>query len=473
VAVAGLGLGLAAFAVARVRSERDRARYEADKSTEVAQLMARFLQGWSPDAADRGEVSTKKLLADAALRAERELRGRPDMLGATLSLLGDFHTTVGEWTAADSLLARAQAILQPLSERPSADLAATFARRGRLERRMGKPAEARVSLARALVIDRELYGLRHPETLRVQRELALALREGEKVREAEPVLRGILASIDTSGGNPTPFALETMSDLGYVLFQLGRFDEAVATLRPTMDRQRALFGDLHASTLATMRMLGSAERDRGNLNEAEDLYRNALRIARALYGAEHAETESAMFVLALCLARKHDLDAAEDLMRQDLALVERLYGRTHPGVNARRMGIASIRLDRGDLAAAELELRIVLQEARRLRAPSDDQGDALNRLAYILVQRGAPDADRAYRDAVAYDDSRPRGQTDFVTDGLHFLAWAEHRKGDLAAAEQDYRRALAVYERHLPADHPYRVAAAEGLRSVQRRARGQ
>src|SRR6185503_7258719 len=90
-------LGSFAYGFSRATEQRDRARYEADKAIEVSQLMARFLQGWSPDASDRGEVSAKKLLADAVLRAERDMTGRPDMLGATLSVLGDFHTTVGEW----------------------------------------------------------------------------------------------------------------------------------------------------------------------------------------------------------------------------------------------------------------------------------------------------------------------------------------------------------------------------------------
>jgi tetratricopeptide (TPR) repeat protein len=316
-------------------------------------------------------------------------------------------------------------------------------------------------------MNRVLFGHRHPETLRVRRELATVLRDMQRFGEAEPLLRDILAVTDTAGGNLSPFALETMSDLGYVVYQLGRFDESVALLRPTLERQRALFGDLHASTLATMRMLGSAERDRGNLNEAEAMYRQALRIARTLYGAEHAETEAAMYVLALCLERKRDLEGAEALMRQDLAMVERLYGRDHPSILARRMGIASVRLERGDLDAAERELRAIRAGWPRAGLVTEDQGDVLNRLAYILVHRGASDGERAYREAVAYDDSRPPGLADFVTDGLHFLAWAEHRKGDLAAAEEDYRRALAVYERQLPVDHPYRIAAAQGLRDVQ------
>src|SRR6185503_7902726 len=116
-------LGSFAYGFSRATEQRDRARYEADKAIEVSQLMARFLQGWSPDASDRGEVSTQKLLAEAALRAERELADRPDMLGATLSILGDFQTTVGEWSTADTLLARAQAIQERLTNGSPSDLA--------------------------------------------------------------------------------------------------------------------------------------------------------------------------------------------------------------------------------------------------------------------------------------------------------------------------------------------------------------
>ena len=457
-------LGIAAIAVTRIRRERDRARAEADKAAEVAQLMSRFLQGWSPDASDRGEVSTKKLLADAALRADRELRSRPDLLGATLSLLGDFHTTVGEWQAADTLLARAYDVQGRVSPRPAADLAATLVRRGRLFRLTGQLAESRRTLEAALLQTRELYGVRHPETLRVQRELANVLRDRQEFRDAEPLLRSILAAIDTAGGNLSPFALETMSDLGYAQFQLGRFDDAVAVLRPTLEHQRRLFGDLHASTLATLRALGSAERDRGRLDDAEALYRQALRIAHTLYGPVHTETESAMFVLALCLSRKLD-PGAEALMRQDKALFEQLYGANHPGVFARRMGIAAILLDRDDRDGAERELRAVLAGGQR-SGPAEDRGDVLNRLAYILVARGGADADRAYNEAMAYDDARSPDQPDFVTDGLHYLAWAEYQRGDLAAADRDYRRALAVYERYLPPNHPYRIATTEGLKSL-------
>jgi serine/threonine-protein kinase len=462
-----LAVGLLSVDMVRVRAERDRARHEADKAMETAQLMGRFLQGWSPDASDRGVVSAEMMLREAAVRAERELQGRPEMMAATLSVLGDLHTTLGEWGSADSLLSRAQGIQEGFFDEPGIDLATTLARRGRLYRARGDHERAEAALQRALSLHRSLLGPRHLETLRVLREIAILRRQEERWADSEAIARDILGAMSDDDRATWPFALETATDLGYALFQQAQFDEAIEVLGPTLERQRALFGEVHSSTLFTIRALGSAHRDRGDLVEAEALYREALRIAEALYGAEHAETEAAIFVLALVLQRKEELPEAEVHARRSLELSRRIHGPDH-FVQLGRIGlVGTIRLDRGDEIAAERDLRIVLDGVRAAGGGADpDLGDVLNRLAYLADMRGARDAGVLYRDAVSLDESRPPGSPIFVTDGIHFLAWTEHRRGDLAEAEADYRIALGLYRRQLPDGHAYRAAAASGLGAV-------
>jgi hypothetical protein len=104
---------------------------------------------------------------------------------------------------------------------------------------------------------------------------------------------------------------------------------------------------------------------------------------------------------------------------------------------------------------------------RQIYAPDfADIADVLNRLAYITMQRNAVEADALYREATTFDRNRSAAAPVFVSDGLHFLAWAQHRKGDLRSAEATYRRALSMYRRRLPNGHAYRAAAATGLGSV-------
>ena len=467
--VLALTIGLLAFDMARVRGERDLARLEAAKAAENAQLMSRFFQSWNPDAADRGEISAEAVLRESGRRAERELRNQPETLAATLSLLGDMERNLGQWRMADSLLTRALAIQERLYDEPNVDLAATLARRGELYAVRSEWAAAEASLRRALALYRKVLGPRRIETLRVQRQLGYVLRNIGNLREAEIQLREVLASIDDEDRASSPFALETASDLGYTLFLEARYDEAIALLRPTLERQQRIFGDRYGPSLFTMRAIGSALRDRGDLDEAESLYREALRIARAVYGDEHRETQIVLHVLSIALERKGELEEAERLERQSLVLAERTYGPDHFDVSNRLAALGGLRLERGDPVEAERLLRRALALLRHI-APSGhpEEGDILNRLAYIRIASGAADADELYREAVAFERARPAGSPSFVTDGIHYLAWAEHRKGDLAEAEADYRRALGLYRRQLPIGHAYRAAAAMGLGEVLR-----
>ena len=78
--------------------------------------------------------------------------------------------------------------------------------------------------------------------------------------------------------------------------------------------------------------------------------------------------------------------------------------------------------------------------------------------------RNAPDAERMYREAVAFEQRRPPDGPLFATDGYEHLGAVALERGDRALAERMFRRALGLYERQLPEGHPYRVQAAEGLR---------
>ena len=450
----------------RMAQERELAQLEAAKSAQNAQLLAGFFENWHPDAADRGAVNSPSVVRDAVVRAESDLRDKPEMLAAALSVLGDLLTSLHETHAADSLLQRALT-MQQRERAPSADLAATLFRRGRLHFVMGEFDAAILSLRRSHGIYLRVFGPRHPETLRAQREIALNLREVGKISEAEGLLRDVMSSLEATGSQSSPFGLETAGALGYTYFLEARYDEAISILRTTLDRQRSVLGERYGPTLGTMRWLGSALRDNGNLDEAEQLYREAVRIARQLYGNDHQQTIWGEQVLSMLLERRGELEEAETLARHEIASSSRIFDADHPHVVFEKARLGGILLDRGNWREAEILLREGLAKMRRLYPPDyPDLADLLNRLAYISVERNATDANELYRDASTFDRKRPAGAPVFVTDGLHFLAAAQHRKRDLQIAESTYRRALAMYRKQLPPGHAYRAATELGLGAV-------
>jgi len=460
--------GFASLYVSRIREERDRAQREVAKTTEMTTALRRVFRGWSPDAADRGKVSAETLLGDAVRRARLELGGEPEVLAATLSMLGDMHSAVGQRAAADSVLSQALLIQQRLSTVSSHDLAATLSRRGWLLQESGRLAEAETSLRGALAIFESLPGGERQEAIETHHGLGMLLRQQHKLAEAETQYREILRMLPA---RQQFLRSEATAELGYVLFMQGRYQEAVELLRPALALQRRLTGTVHKSTLRTMRYLASSLRGPALLAEAEALDREAVEVARTLYGENHPETTATLGSLVIVLERKGDFVAADSVSSAMTLSGRMFFMAEQTALSWRTLG--AIRLVLGERADAERMLRRALTGVRAvLPQGHPDEGDMLNRLAYLLLSRNAPDADTIYAQAVAFDRRRPSNGPYFMTDGYEYLAWAARHKGDLALSETLYRRAVTLYEKELPVGHPYRVQAEVGLRETLEELRG-
>jgi serine/threonine-protein kinase len=463
-----LSVGFAGLYTVRVKSERDRARREADKATESARLLRGLFRNWDPDAADRQAASSAQILADAARQVERELRHRPETLAIALSVLGDLNTSIGETAAAAALLARAESIQERLAGAP-ADLAATLAHRGRLQQVLGDLRGAERAFRRSHAIYLELLGADDAETLGAQGNLALVVQASQRLGEAEALFRDVVAR---TPAEDEPRALIAAANLGYVLFLRARYVEAATLLRPTLERARAVLGDSHPLTLQTMSALSSSLRDPRRFAEAEALVREAHELRRKLYGDERPETRGSAAGLAVFLERKGDFEEAERWSRFSIATGIDGTG-VHVETALRLRTLGGIRLVRGDAAEAEALLRRALAVLRELFPESThaDEGDVLNRLAFLADLRRAADADALYQQAVAFDRARGAGPY-FVTDGYDYLARVAERQGDRALAESLYRRAVVLYTEQLPAGHPYRRAAESGLAELTARGDG-
>lgn len=456
-------IGLTLAYLSRVRTERDLARHEATKAAENAATLRELFRGWNPDAADRDKVSVGMLLDEAARRAHVGLRNQPEVLAATLSMIGDLQAGIGRKAAADSLLSEALTILERPG-RASRDLAVALSRRGSLLNQLGRTAEAEVSLRRALLMYQSVFASGTVEVVQAQRDLAEALWKLQRHAEADSLLRAAAAGVPRGD---MPISTEIRSELGYVLFLEGRYDEAVAELRPVLATQRRIMGTLNSSTLNTMRRLASALRGPAAFAEAEALDREALAMSRTLFGAAHAQSAGTAGSLAVLLEREGNLVAADSFARAALAASIPLYGEKSDAVVLMLRTLGGIRLALGDVVEAEQLLRRSLAAFPAAFPPGNpDEGDVLNRLASLLINRRAADADSIYRRAVNFERARSLTEPYFITDGYEYLGAAAAAKGDVTLAERMYRRAITLYAQELPKRHPYREQAERGLAAL-------
>ena len=264
-AVAALALLVAVvvFYTQRLQTERDRARYEADKATRISALLTDLLRGADPfRTPDNTEPTVQSLLDRGATRAATELADRPDLQTEMFALIGRTFERMGRRDKALPLLEQAVATGRRALGPADARLAQSLNNLGVLHREMGQPAKAEPLLREALAMRRQVLGPRHADVAITLVELSRDLRDQGKVADSEPLAREAL------------------------------------------DIRRAVYGEEHRETATSKSDLAQVLMRRGDLAGAERLFGQTLATTQRVLGPEHPNTAYSMMFLAQILLRQ-------------------------------------------------------------------------------------------------------------------------------------------------------------------------
>src|SRR5690606_31003897 len=103
--------------------------------------------------------------------------------------------------------------------------------------------------------------------------------------------------------------------------------------------------------------LGNLLHDLGKLDEAEALHRQALDVYRALYGEAHPRVAYGMSNLGAMLIDREAYDAAATLYHDALAIQREAWGSHHRRIAISLIGLGRARRGMGDVVAAEASFR--------------------------------------------------------------------------------------------------------------------
>jgi tetratricopeptide (TPR) repeat protein len=480
-AVAGVGAAIALLMIAsvyyamRIQAERDYAQLEATKARQSAALLERMFTTWNPTGNDVTRLAAGDVLRMAEISAgftdaagsslETGLpRHDVELRASMLSLLGGLHTSLADFERSGALLERARAIQEQSGGDRRLDLAATLTRQGQLFEVLSRYSDGEGALRRAI----EIYDRDAPDAadgLHARMALASLLQRAQRFEEAVVLCQYVL---EHTRRNPDSrdsrwLAAWARVELGDLLTQLSRTAEAIGVLDEARREHERWFGRLHGLTLRATFSLAHALRDHGELAQSEERYREALDLARTLFGEDAPRTADMRWLFALLLNRRAKFTEAEAELRQSNERWERVGRATGQSRLALLMATGDLRLERGDITTASATLEQGLKEMRAMLGGSPDEGDILNRLAFIQLTRNDGRGRDTYREAVAFHRARQPNAPLFASDGIEYLAWAMRRMGEPREAEATYRQALTVYRGRVDAGHPALVRAWLGL----------
>jgi tetratricopeptide (TPR) repeat protein len=207
---------------------------------------------------------------------------------------------------------------------------------------------------------------------------------------------------------------QSMNSMGVVLKELGRFDEAQATLARSLAISTATLGESHPVTSKAMANLGLLLDGQGRDAEAEKYQRRALAAREAALGPDHLEVS---FVLG------------------NLSSVLLDLGRTDEALAAARRGLAIREKQTGADSEHTADGLSYVAQAQRAQGKLGEAAETNRRSLAILEKKGA-------------------GRDPNIGVLLSRLAEISEEQGRWAEALAYYRRVKENYEAALGPDHP-------------------
>jgi tetratricopeptide (TPR) repeat protein len=225
---------------------------------------------------------------------------------------------------------------------------------GRYLLKQARLRDAQTVLERAVVLARDLYGVRHPRLSDASNNLARVLQKLGDVSTAAAHFETALSIDRDIYGSADPRVAAVSNNYGMCLLATGKFDEAKHHFEWALSVYRKTYGDQSAKVASVLNNLGCALRDGGmDADGARQHFEDALRVAEIACGANHPTTSSILYNTAVLSRNAGDFEAAERAIRRALLIDEAAFGPGHPDVARDLVELSRVLGDAGQLAQAK------------------------------------------------------------------------------------------------------------------------
>lgn len=437
---------LAAWAVTatvqgtRLAAERDRAESESETATRVTGFLTDLLGAVDPREAQGSEPTVREVLERGVARIG-ELEDQPAVQADLYMTTGKVYDALGDFEAADSLLARALELRRGLyGYGPHEELAEVQVLLGRLRMEQGRFDEAEPYMARALEQRRALHPEGSEGIADDMVELGDAYRLLGRADDALALYRDALATYEGLDAPPRASIAITRNNVALVHHEAGRLADALPGYERAVEELLDTLGPRHPYSLILQHNLAGFNRSLGRYAIADSIFREVLAVEREVNPGT-PDVASTLANLGITLRLRGYYDEAAAALLEALELLEPL-GPTHPSVTLRLRNLAHVRIDQGRFAEAESLLRD-FGRRRVERVGPEGETSAIQDLGIVYRQAGRYDEARR-----ALDDALERRRREFeephpaTVEVLEALAHTHWDAGDTDRAAAAFGEAL-------------------------------
>jgi serine/threonine protein kinase/Tfp pilus assembly protein PilF len=244
---------------------------------------------------------------------------------------------------------------------------------------------------------------------------------------------------------PTNSAVaEALNNLGAIRYDLGDYAGAEDAARQALAIRMRLFGPNNTNVALSLNNLGYALATQNKLAEAEETTQQALDIRKRLLPAGHPDISMTLVNLAGIQYERARFSQVEENFHEAAQSFEKAGNGVAVGVVQANLGTVYAR--RGDLEAAEkIHEKTLALRTNLFKGDHPHLEISLTQLALVLIARGKlDDAENRLKGARDIEERLNMGKHTEVADTLFGLGNVLARRGNWAAAEEEYQKSLAM-----------------------------
>ncbi len=397
----------------RLSKERDLARQEATRSSEIVNLLTEVFTTADPNNGN-GDTLTALQLLDLGLgKLEGNLRNQPGLLASMLMQISPIYLNLGQYPKSDSLAKLAMTINKKLFKAPDKTLASNLLLLSNVMNTVGKTDSSEKYVLQAINQYKQLGMNDELEMADVLIQWSAVFYSKGQYVKSDSIYRLAYAIHLKKLQPPHADLANDLHMLGTTLRKLGEYKEAEKYLAEALAMKRKLYKEPHLEIAATLNHLGSLKQNTGDWRGSLPYIRESLEQRSVILGPMHIESVASQSNLARAYTNLGVLDSAALLYEDALSKLHTIFKNGHYYISAVTQSLGQVYLRKNDLTQAERLFResISLQEEL---LPEDD----VNR-AFAFMGLGS----------------------------------ALMKKGHYEAAEKPLKQALDLRTRYLPVGH--------------------
>ncbi len=378
---------------------------------------------------------------------------------------GLYVATRGEYSAAETVLARAVAIREKALGPDHPDVAATLNNLGSVYKEQGRYEEAEPLHVRALAIREKSLGPDHPSVATSLNSLGNLCTDQGRYEEAKALYTRALAIREKALGPDHPDVAWGLNNLANVYNEQGRYEDAEQLHRRALGIREKALGPDHPDVAFSLNNIGDVCYEQGRYEEGTAALTRALAIREKALGPDHPDVAFSLNNLASAYLDQQRFEEAEPLCTRARAIWEKALGPDHHFVAMALESVSNLYHKQGRYEEAEpLSLRTLTIREKALGANHPYVAISLDNLANLYRDQGRYDeAEALYTRALAVREEALGPEHPDVATSLSDRATLYEAQGFPGNAQPLYVRALAIREKVLGADHPKTKAVREKL----------